>query len=162
MRLSEGVEWALHCSTVLALVPPNNAMPAAKLAEFHGVPPAYLAKTLQALARAGIVSSEPGRRGGYRLARPADQVTILDVVEAVEGKASSFRCSEIRRRGPARVQAGLYSPVCAIADVMHRADAAWRDELRKTTLADLLTRLGRTVPVEATVKAASWMRGAMR
>jgi Rrf2 family protein len=162
MKLGDGVEWALHCATVLALVPADMAMPAANLAEFHGVPPAYLAKTLQALARAGIVESVPGRRGGYRLGRRAADVTMLDVVEAVEGREPSFRCTEIRRRGPARVRTGLYPSVCAIADVMYRADEAWREELRKTTLADLLARLARTIPAEATVKATSWMRGAMR
>ena len=71
MQLGEGVEWALHCCTVLALVPPDRTLPAARLAEFHGVPPAYLAKHLQALAQAGIVESVPGRKGGYRLVRPA-------------------------------------------------------------------------------------------
>ena len=77
------------------------------------------------------------------------------MVEASEGREPSFRCTEIRRRGPARVRTGLYSPVCAIADVMYRADEAWRDELRKTTIGDLLNRLTRTVPVESTVKAAA-------
>jgi Rrf2 family protein len=162
MKLGEGVEWALHCATVLALVPPDRALPASALAEFHGVPPAYLAKTMQALAREGIVESVPGRRGGYRLARRAREVTILDVVEAVEGRESSFRCGEIRRRGPARVPNKLYAPVCAIADVMYRADEAWRAELRRTTLADLLARLGGTVPAEAVAKGATWMQEAMR
>ena len=50
MQLGEGVEWALHCCTVLALVPPHQVMPAAKLAEFHQVPAAYLAKHLQQLS----------------------------------------------------------------------------------------------------------------
>ena len=81
MRLGEPVEWALHCTTVLALLPSDAAVPAARLAEFHGVPAAYLAKTLQALAREGIVESVPGRRGGYRLAKPPADITVLDVVE---------------------------------------------------------------------------------
>jgi Rrf2 family protein len=162
MRLGEGVEWALHCTTVLALVPPDSAMPAAKLAQFHGVPAAYLAKSMQALAREGIVESVAGRNGGYRLGRAAKDITILDIVEAVEGRASSFRCTEIRKRGPARVRAGLYSPVCAIAEVMYRADEAWRDELRKTTVADLIGRLSQTVPIEATVKGVTWMQEAIR
>jgi Rrf2 family protein len=162
MRLGEGVEWALHCATVLALVPSDRALPAASLAEFHGVPPAYLAKTLQALARDGIVESVAGRRGGYRLGRPAKDITILDVVEAVEGREPSFRCTEIRRRGPARVRLSLYSPVCAIAAVMYRADEAWRNELRRTTLADLLASLARSVPSEAVAKGTSWMEGALR
>jgi Rrf2 family protein len=137
-------------------------MPASKLAEFHGVPPAYLAKSLQALARDGIAESVPGRRGGYRLGRGANDITILDVVEAVEGRERSFRCSEIRRRGPAKVANPLYSPVCAIADVMYRADEAWRAVLRKTTVADLLGRLATTVPMEATVKGMTWIKETIR
>src|SRR5260221_3138419 len=108
MQLGQGVEWALHCCTVLALVPPGNAVPAARLAEYHGVPPAYLAKHLQALAQVGIVESVAGRNGGYRLARPARDIALIDVVDAVEGADPAFRCTEIRRRGPARGPAGDY------------------------------------------------------
>jgi Rrf2 family protein len=133
-------------------------MPASKLAEFHGVPAAYLAKALQSLSRAGIVEAVPGRHGGYRLGRRPAEVTILDVIEAVEGQESSFRCTEIRKRGPARVAPGLYSPVCAIAEAMFRADEAWRMELRKTTVADLLQKLASTVPMEAAVKGAAFFQ----
>ena len=81
-KTSEPVEWALHCATVLAGLGPGRTLPAAKLAELHGLPAAYLAKTLQAMARHGVVEAVPGRRGGYRLARPPEGVTLLDVVEA--------------------------------------------------------------------------------
>jgi Rrf2 family protein len=158
MRLGEPVEWALHCTTVLALLPADAALPASRLAEFHGVPAAYLAKSLQALSRAGIVESVPGRHGGYRLGRQPGEVTLLDVVEAVEGHESSFRCTEIRKRGPAQVAPRLYSPVCAIAEAMHRADEAWRAELRKTTVADLLQKLAASVPMEAAIKGAAFFQ----
>ena len=159
--MGEPVEWALHCSTVLALVPPDAAMPGAKLAEFHGVPAAYLAKALQSLSRAGIVESVPGRNGGYRLGRPPAEITLLDVIEAVEGQESSFRCTEIRKRGPARVSSRLYSPVCAIAEAMYRADEAWRAELRRTTIADLLHKLATSVPIEAAMKGAAFFQEAL-
>jgi len=158
MRLSEPVEWAVHCTTVLALLPDGSALPASKLAEFHGVPAAYLAKSLQSLSRAGIVESVPGRHGGYRLGRPPAEVTLLDVVEAVEGRESSFRCTEIRKRGPARVSPRLYLPVCAIAEAMYRADEAWRAELRQTTVADLLQKLATSVPAEAVMKGAAFLQ----
>ncbi len=158
MRLSEPVEWALHCTTVLALVPPDGAVPSSKLAEFHGVPAAYLAKSLQSLSRAGIVESVAGRSGGYRLAKAPADVTLLDVVEAVEGRESSFHCTEIRKRGPARVSPRLYSPVCAIAEAMYRADEAWRAELRNTTLADLLQRLATTIPTQAVAKGTAFLQ----
>ena len=161
MKLAEGVEWGVHAVTLLATLPPDTALPAAKLAEFHGVPPAYLAKSLQALARAGIVESVPGRRGGYRMIRSADDVTLLDIVEAIEGNESSFKCTEIRKRGPSRVANRLYAPMCGIAEAMHRADQAWRDELHRTTVADVLGQLWRTVPGEAAVKAVGWLREAV-
>ena len=85
MRLSQGVEWGLHCCSVLALLPHDAPLPANRLAEFHGVPGPYLAKTLQALASAGLLESVPGRHGGYRLAKPPSRITLLDVVDAVEG-----------------------------------------------------------------------------
>ena len=160
MKLGEGVEWGVHCVTFLALLPPDRTMPSAKLAEFHDVPPAYLAKALQALARHGIVESVAGRGGGYRLARPATDISLLDVVEALEGDDRTFRCTEIRKQGPARVDDELYAPVCGIAAAMYRADAAWRRELRSTTMADLVAGLITSVPAEAAAKAVDWMRTA--
>ena len=77
--MNQGVEWAAHCAALLAVLPPDVAVPAATLAEFHDLPAAYLAKALQQLAAAGIVTAVPGRRGGYRLARSAEQITLLDV-----------------------------------------------------------------------------------
>jgi Rrf2 family protein len=158
MRIGEGVEWALHCATVLAIVPPETTLPAARLSEFHGVPAAYLAKTLQALSRAGIVESLPGRNGGYRLARPAAEITLLDVVQAVEGDETAFRCSEIRQRGPAAIAAEHYARPCSIAAAMWRAERAWRAELAATTVADMLRELGRVINPESAVKAAQWMQ----
>jgi len=161
VKLAEGVEWGVHTVSVLATLPPDATLPANKLAEFHGVPPAYLAKSLQALARAGIVESVAGRRGGYRMVRAAEDVTLLDIVEAIDGDESSFRCTEIRKRGPARVANRLYAPMCRLAAAMHRADEAWREELRRTTVADLLGQLWRSVPAEAAVKGADWLREAV-
>ena len=51
MKLSDGVEWGVHVCVLLAVLAPRRRAPAARLAEYHGVPSAYLAKHLQALAR---------------------------------------------------------------------------------------------------------------
>lgn len=156
--MSDGVEWGLHCCTVLALLPSDRALPAARLAEFHGVPAAYLAKHLQALSKAGIVESSQGPQGGYRLTRPADDVTLLEVVLAVDGDEPAFRCTEIRRRGPAAVPARHYSPACAITNAMHQAEEAWRAELASQSIADVLTAMRASVPPVATAKAITWFQ----
>ena len=162
MQLSEGVEWAVHACTVLALVPEGQVLPASKLAEYHELPPAYLAKHLQALAGAGIVQAVPGRRGGYRLARPAADVSVLSIVQAIEGSAPSFRCTEIRQRGPAAVGADRYTRTCAIARGMWAAEAAWRDTLAATSVLDLLGEVASVATPVAIRRTAEWFQEAIR
>jgi Rrf2 family protein len=156
VRLGEGVEWAIHCCTFLAVLPPGAPLPASRLAEFHGVPPAYLAKHLQALARAGIVVAVPGAKGGYALGRPADEISMLDIVDAVEGAAPAFTCTEIRQRGPAALEATKYGRPCSIARAMWDAEHAWREELRKRTVGEIARGLARDVAPEAAMKTAAW------
>jgi Rrf2 family protein len=162
MQLGEGVEWSIHCCAVLALLPSGATLPAARLAEFHDVPPAYLAKHLQALAKAGIVESVAGAKGGYRLSRPPSEITVLDVVEAVEGRTAAFDCTEIRQRGPAAVDPSCYRQLCGIARTMHRAEAAWRAELRKETVASLVVGMAREADPDATAKGIQWFQEVLR
>ncbi len=162
MKLSEGIEWGLHCATLVALLPPESALPASRLAEYHGVPGSYLAKHLQALSRAGILQSVPGPYGGYRLARPAAEITVLDVVEAIDGTSPAFTCTEIRRRGPTAVPAREYRLPCSIHAVMDRADAAWRAELTATTLADLVQQGMTNASPQALTKGVVWLQEVLR
>jgi len=162
MKLSDGVEWALHVTTLVAFVPADQAVPAARLAEYHGVPAAYLAKHLQALSRAGILEAVPGPHGGYRLARPAAEVTVLDVVEAIDGTESAFVCTEIRQRGPAAGPPSDYRVPCGIHRVMNRADRAWRDSLRAVTIAEIAEGVVATSPAHRIEAGARWMEEVLR
>ena len=162
MKIGEGVEWGIHCCTILAVLPPGVALPAARLAEYHDVPPAYLAKHLQSLSRAGIVESVAGPKGGYRLARDADAITMLDVVVAIDGAEPAFRCTEIRRRGPAAVGASHYPLPCGIARAMWAAEDAWRAELAKRTIADLVAGVAVDASPRAVEKAIVWFEEVIR
>lgn len=162
MRISEGVEWGVHCCTLLAALGPDQTLPAGRLAEYHGVPPAYLAKHLQSLSRAGLVTSVPGPRGGYRLARPADAVTVLDVVDAIEGDEPAFRCTEIRQRGPAAVEAACYRRPCGIARTMWAAEDAWREVLRSRTIAELLRGVLADADPRSLARGGAWLQDSAR
>jgi Rrf2 family protein len=161
MQLRGPVEWALHCCAILAALAPDRYLPAKDLAEFHGVPKEYLSKALQALSQAGIVESTLGPSGGYRLARAPAAITFLDVVEAVEGRASTFACTNIRRANPCLSAAErnrcVDSRPCSIARVMWRADRAWRDTLAAVRLADLLETLQTDLSPALRQKAAAWV-----
>src|SRR3954465_485197 len=125
MKLSGGVEWALHCCVVLTTA--TAPVPAARLGGLHDVSGSYLAKQLQALSRAGLVDSVQGKAGGYVLTRAADRISVLDVVEAVDGSQPAFVCTEIRQRGPLAAATDDCTRPCPISRAMASADAAWRE-----------------------------------
>ena len=137
MKLGDGVEQAIHSVLMLSGLSPDGALPAAALAKFHGVSASYLLKHLQALAGAGILLAVPGPRGGYRLARAPEDITLLDIVLAVEGSAPAFRCAEIRQRGPDPLAPEFYANPCRISTAMLGAERAYREELRKVTVKHL-------------------------
>ncbi|WP_214321062.1 RrF2 family transcriptional regulator [Nonomuraea sediminis] len=135
MRIGEGVEWGLHCCLTLAWLD-DEPVSTAKFATLFELPPAYLKKRLQALVRAGILVSTPGAKGGFLLARPPEQITLMDVVAAVEGPDEAFRCTEIRQNGVARTEE--FDRPCGVATAMRKAELAWRRELAAQTVADLV------------------------
>ncbi|WP_406675214.1 Rrf2 family transcriptional regulator [Nonomuraea sp. N2-4H] len=144
--MSEGVEWAMHSCLNLAWLDSDEAMTAARLAAFYDLPPAYLNKQLQALARVGILTSTPGPRGGFRLARPLEQITLLDVVTAIEGPGDAFRCEQVLRKGPEGRDDVDYRKSCFISQAMRQAELAWRKELAGQTLADIKAKVERASP----------------
>jgi Rrf2 family protein len=153
MRLSSTVEWALHCCVVLASLDDGSSVSSRRFAEYFDLPGPYLNKALQALVRAGVLQSTAGASGGFRLARNADDISMLDVVDAVEGDESVFRCLEIRRCGAgASAPASEFGRPCGIAAAMHAAEQAWRDKLSSCSLA----ALAGSVPPRGRARALSW------
>lgn len=146
MKLPESTEWVLHATASLAQLDPGSTASAAQLAEHYGLPAAYLAKQLQALVRAGVLAAITGPRGGFRLARPADQITMLQVVEAVDGGSSFYTCNEIRQKGRAAAPPQQCREACGLAARMAAAEAAWRQSLRAVTIADIVASLPQGVP----------------
>ncbi len=162
MKLSEGVEWGLHCVTALASLPPGATLPTKALAEYHGLSETYLAKHLQALTNSRILESVPGPRGGYRLMRPPEEITLLEVVEAIDGPEPLFRCTEIRQQGPLALESQAYRLPCAIHVAMARAEKAWRDALRSQTIADIIIQYAQGVELRQRQRSEQWIRERIR
>lgn len=153
MRMSEGVEWTLHCCLTLGWLDTDKPVSTAKLAATFELPPAYLNKRLQALVRAGILTSTPGVRGGFRLARSPEKITLMEVVAAIEGRENAFRCTDIRKRGAgAERPAHEFQRQCVITTAMRKAELAWRRELASQTLADMMA----AAPQAAAERTRDW------
>ncbi|WP_353953815.1 Rrf2 family transcriptional regulator [Knoellia sp. S7-12] len=143
--MNEGVEWALHTCVNLCWIP-GQSVTAARLAAFYDLPTAYLNKQLQALARAGILMSTTGPRGGFQLARPPEKITLLDVVVAIDGPEDAFRCQEILRSGPGGQARTNYRKTCLISHSMRQAEMTWRKELSSQSIADIVQSVEHSFP----------------
>lgn len=158
MKMSEGVEWGIHCVAVLATLPTDATLPAKALAEYHGVSETYLLKHLKLLVAEGVLQSVPGPKGGYRLGRDADAISLLDVVEAIEGRASAFRCAEIRQRGPVCLsEPGAYRLPCAIHVAMLRAESEWKKSLQSQSIGEMARHLKETLDPRLLADGAVWL-----
>lgn len=92
MRLTRAGEYAIRSLRFLASRPETRWFAIQEIAEAEEIPAQFLAKVMQRLAQSGLVQSACGKTGGYRLARPASEVTIADAVVAMEGPISLNTC----------------------------------------------------------------------
>ena len=157
MKIGKGVEWAAHTCALLGVLPPRALLPGEALAEFIGVPFPYLAKQLQALSRAGLVTTKRGAAGGYRLAKSPDEISLWDVTAAVEGTAPSFRCTEIRRQGPCGAKPAECSSPCFIAASFARAESGYRETLASVKLTSVISGISEDSPSKRKQQINDWI-----
>ncbi len=158
MKISNTVEWAIHCCTLLASLPEGVNLSAKDLAEYHGIPHPYLAKALQTLSNDGILETISGPKGGYRLAKKPSNVSLLDIVLSIEGSDSCFECEEIRQQGPTALkQSPSYKRPCLIAAAMWKAENVWRDELNKVKLTHLIEKVAVEADPRQLKKSQQWL-----
>jgi Rrf2 family protein len=122
---------ALRALAFLASCPGDAAVLGRDLARRVKVPPDYLAKVLRALARSGVLTATRGARGGYRLARPARRIRLIEIVSPFEGKRVRPGCL-LRPERPCRD-----SCACSAHGAWGVVKRSYTDFLRRTTLADI-------------------------
>ena len=136
--LSQTVEYALRAVVHLAMRAPEPQT-TASIAELTKVPSAYLTKVLQGLKEKNIVHLQRGVGGGVSLARSADELTILDVVNAVDPIQRINQCPlDLKSHG---------TKLCALHFRMDKALQSMEDAFRSTTLSDLLRDENPSIPL---------------
>ena len=127
-RVSEACTLALHTMVLLAQNE-ETSHTTRQIADTFKASEAHLSKVLQRLHKAGLVRSVRGPRGGFRLGRPSDSVTLLDVYETIEGPLTVAQClfgTPVCR-----------SKTCILGGLIERVNAEVRDYLSRTRLSDL-------------------------
>ena len=134
MRISAKVDYAVRAASELAARSPSRQDRPTKgetLGEAQGIPTKYLENILAELRRSGIVGSRRGAEGGYWLARPPAEVTVADVIRAVEGPLADVR-------GEAPENLDYSGPAQPLERVWVATRASVRSVLEQVTLADLV------------------------
>lgn len=121
MRLTRAGEYAVRCVMCLAKNGTDKVVSKHDVSAYGHIPPHFLAKIAQQLSRAGIIEILQGARGGYRLAIPPEELTLLDVIEAIIGEIFLNDCVM-------RPESCHASSSCAVNNVWLQA----RDQLRQT------------------------------
>lgn len=136
--LSQTTEYALRAMACLAYSP-DDLTPTPKLAELTMVPPNYLAKVLQSLAQADLISGRRGVGGGYRLARTAEEISLLDVVNAIDPVERIHTCPlGLANHG---------SNLCALHKCVDAAAQQFITSFKNVRLSDLIAESNGSVPL---------------
>lgn len=120
MRLTQETDYALRLVLAFSMLEPGSYLTARDISETQKIPFRFLLRVMKKLKRAGIITSRQGIDGGYRLARPRREISLRDVIEAVEGGIHISRCL----KSTDLCNAG-YAPVCKV----HRALGAIQENL---------------------------------
>ncbi len=131
MQVNAKVDYALRALAELANADPGP-MKAEAIARAQGIPPKFLENILLELRHAGIVLSQRGAEGGYRLGMPADEITLADVIGVVDGPLAN-----VRGLRPERLE--YIGPAEPLLQVWIALRANMRAVLERVTLADLVT-----------------------
>ncbi|MFZ5897638.1 MAG: RrF2 family transcriptional regulator [Bacillota bacterium] len=143
MRLNQATDYAFRAVLYLARLPRRQVVEARLISEEERIPMRFVLKILRTLSQAGIVQSYRGINGGYALAKPPAEITMLDVIEAMEGPIRINRCliapEECNKR---------FSSRCPIHHALFSVQQAMVDQFRRYNFAALSGQLGSVTSVE--------------
>lgn len=159
MQFSIGVEYALHSLFYMVELPKNRTLGIKQIAELHHTTDSYLSKIFTKLRKAGIVKSITGVKGGYELARSAEEISFWDVIEAIEGSSFFFQCGEIRKnnmfvKDPSEFKSNC---PCLIKVVIHDAEKIFRDQLKSKSLQWLYDQVRHDFSPDKKKNIANWI-----
>ena len=131
MQITRSEEYGLKGVLFLAKQPPEKITLVSEISKEQNIPETFLAKIFQRLSKVGVLRSIRGSKGGFSLGKPAKEITMKEVIEALEGPIALNRC--LRREGECKEEKG-----CPLHQVWEKAQQRILDILDKTTMEDLI------------------------
>ncbi|MCT2346945.1 RrF2 family transcriptional regulator [Niallia taxi] len=144
MHIKTGVEQSVYCILLLTFLPEKAVLPGEAISVQLGSSPTYFQKLLRKLVNADILASVPGSKGGFRLNKTPEEISIYDVYVAIEGKQSLYSSSGIFHD-----MLNLKDKdICLLSDLMEEAESSWQSILKRQTIATLTKAIEKKCPKE--------------
>jgi Rrf2 family transcriptional regulator, iron-sulfur cluster assembly transcription factor len=131
LELTRRGDYAIRAMLALGRAEPDSRLSVRRIAADMTIPVAFLPQVMRDLVAAGLVEGATGRAGGYRLARPAPRIAVLEIIEAAEGDSRRTTC--VLRGGPCGRDRH-----CDAHEVFFTARSAMLERLRSASLADIV------------------------
>lgn len=131
MQITRQADYALRAMLFLAELEPNQRAATSQIAEIQHIPPSFLAKIISQLSIAGLIHTSRGARGGVSLAKVPEAISVLEVVEAIDGPISLNECSASPEGCP-------FGEKCPIRPIWCNAQQSLVVRLRETNFGQLI------------------------
>lgn len=131
MQITRQADYALRAMLYLARLESNQRAATNQIADTQKIPPSFLAKIISQLSIAGLIHTSRGARGGVSLARPAGEISVLEVVEAIDGPITLNECTISPESCP-------FGENCPIHDIWCSSQTELVNKLRTTTFASFV------------------------
>jgi Rrf2 family protein len=131
MQITRQADYALRAMLYLSGMEENTRAATSQIAKEKVIPPSFLAKIISQLSIAGLIHTSRGARGGVTLARPSKDITLLEVIEAIDGPISLNECTLSKNGCP-------FSGECPIHPIWQEAQTELVNRLSSTTFADMV------------------------
>jgi len=131
MQISKEADYALRAVLYLSRLDDSQQIATSKIAAQQRIPSSFLAKIVARLSSAGIIRTSRGARGGISLARPGEQVSVLEVIEAIDGPIAVNAC--VLHPGECH-----FSETCTLHDIFCEAQEILVGKLKQTTFDQLI------------------------
>jgi Rrf2 family protein len=141
MQITRQADYALRAMLYLARLEPGQRAATSQIAEEQHIPPSFLAKIISQLSIAGLIHTSRGARGGVSMARQPEEISVLEVVEAIDGPISLNECTH-------SASSCAFGETCPLRPLWCETQSELVERLRSTTFAQFLPMQGLLTPAD--------------
>ncbi len=152
--MKPGVEQSVYAVLLLNMLPDKAVLPGEAISQQLGTSPTYFQKLLRKLVSAGLITSVPGVKGGFKLKKKPEEIHVFDIYVAIEGQQSLYSPS-----GVLSDMLELEEPerCCLLTDLMIEAESVWRARMEQETIESLSQKMKEPKFRQKTTELAEWL-----